>query len=232
MQLSSIVPWGRSYQEYAAMFALSESDIRRRILGCGDGPASFNAELTSAGGQVVSVDPLYEFDAAAIERRFEEVAPGIVAQVRQNPSDWVWSFHHNPDELLGRRRQTLQRFLGDYASGKLEGRYLAEALPALPFAASTFDLALCSHLLFLYSAHLSEQFHVDSALELCRVAQEVRIFPLVTLTHERSPHVPAVLEAVCAQGFHPQVIRVPYEFQRGANEMLLIQRDSARTARP
>src|SRR4051794_26223491 len=40
MQLSEIVPWGRSYQEYAAMFALSPADSRRRIIGCADGPAS------------------------------------------------------------------------------------------------------------------------------------------------------------------------------------------------
>ncbi|MCI5142695.1 MAG: SAM-dependent methyltransferase, partial [Candidatus Electrothrix sp. ATG1] len=40
-QLKEIVPWGRSFQEYVAMFALSEDDLGKRILGCGDGPASF-----------------------------------------------------------------------------------------------------------------------------------------------------------------------------------------------
>jgi hypothetical protein len=44
MPLTEIVPWGRSFDEYRAMFALSEGDLGGRILGCGDGPASFNAK--------------------------------------------------------------------------------------------------------------------------------------------------------------------------------------------
>lgn len=53
--LDQVVPWGRSYEEYLAMFALTEADLHKRILGCGDGPASFNAELTKRGGKVISV---------------------------------------------------------------------------------------------------------------------------------------------------------------------------------
>ena len=61
-QLKEVVPWGKSLEEYVAMFALSEDDLAKRILGCGDGPASFNAELTKRGGTVVSIDPLYGYD--------------------------------------------------------------------------------------------------------------------------------------------------------------------------
>jgi len=71
---------------------------------------------------------------------------------------------------------------------------------------------------------MSEEFHVRSVMELCRVAGEVRIFPLLTLAQERSPHLLAVCEAASAQGLRSQVVRVDYEFQRGGNEMLLIQR--------
>jgi len=224
MQLSEIIPWGRSFSEYAAMFALSETDSRLRILGCGDGPASFNAELTAAGGTVVSVDPLYAFVAADIADRFEQTAPTIMSQLRQTESEWVWRNHANPDALLRNRRVALGRFLEDFESGRAAGRYLPAALPDLPFSDGAFQLALCSHLLFLYSLILSEQFHVSSALELCRVAGEVRIFPLLTLAHERSPHLPAVCRAVTERGWRAQVVRVDYEFQPGGNEMLLIQR--------
>jgi hypothetical protein len=44
--LDRVVPWGRSFDEYVAMFALSSEDLGRRILGCNDGPASFNSGLT------------------------------------------------------------------------------------------------------------------------------------------------------------------------------------------
>lgn len=51
--LKNIVPW-RSFDEYVAMFALTDEDLRKNILGCGDGPADFNAEITKRGGKIVS----------------------------------------------------------------------------------------------------------------------------------------------------------------------------------
>ena len=57
--LDQIVPWGRTFDEYRRMFALTDADLTRRILGCGDGPASFNAEATLRGVRVLSIDPIY-----------------------------------------------------------------------------------------------------------------------------------------------------------------------------
>jgi hypothetical protein len=39
--LQSIVPWGRTLQEYRDMFLLDKQDLQQKILGCGDGSASF-----------------------------------------------------------------------------------------------------------------------------------------------------------------------------------------------
>lgn len=58
LTLDHFVPWGRSFWEYKAMFALTEADLAGRMLGCGDGPAGFNAEATRCGLTVVSCDPL------------------------------------------------------------------------------------------------------------------------------------------------------------------------------
>jgi len=55
MELEGIVPWGRSFNEYQVMFALSATDLQKSILGCGDGPACFNAQLTKAGGHIISI---------------------------------------------------------------------------------------------------------------------------------------------------------------------------------
>ncbi len=54
MKLNEVVPWGRSLLEYKLMFNLSEVDLNSKILGCGDGPASFNAEMTALKYDVVS----------------------------------------------------------------------------------------------------------------------------------------------------------------------------------
>jgi hypothetical protein len=73
----------------------------------------------------------------------------------------------------------MQQFLEDFPQGIQQGRYIISELPVLPFDTEQFDLALCSHFLFTYSDLLSQDFHLASIRELCRVAQEVRIFPLL-----------------------------------------------------
>jgi len=50
LALENVVPWGRSYAEYLRMFSLTEKELSVHILGCGDGPAAFNATLTRRGG--------------------------------------------------------------------------------------------------------------------------------------------------------------------------------------
>jgi hypothetical protein len=84
------------------------------------------------------------------------------------------------------------------------------------------DLALCSHFLFLYSRLLPADFHVAAVRELLRAAREVRIFPLLALGGERSAHVDPVMEAMRQDGHDVAIVTVPYEFQRGGNQMMRI----------
>ena len=221
--LSSVVPWGRSFDEYVRMFALTEADLASRILGCGDGPASFNAEATRRGATVVSCDPIYQFTAAQIRQRIDETATEVLEQARQNAHEFVWGDAIPSVEALGRVRMAAMRtFLDDYTAGTREGRYVNEGLPELPFSDGAFDLALCSHFLFLYSQQFDAAFHLQSIRELCRVAREVRVFPLLSLGAQSSPHVGLAREALNKDGFAVTVERVPYEFQRGGNEMLRV----------
>jgi hypothetical protein len=220
--LDRVVPWGRSFAEYERMFSLKPDDLKRPVLGCADGPASFNAEATKRGIEVVSVDPLYAFSAVEIRRRIKEVCPQVLEQTWQNRDGFVWNDFRSIEALGWMRLRTMVRFLKDYPAGREAGRYVLAELPKLPFADGAFALALCSHFLFLYSDHVSEPVHVDSVLELCRVADEVRIFPLVALGNQPSRHVAAVVRAVERLGRKAEIERVPYEFQRGGNEMLRI----------
>ena len=204
------------------MFGLTPDDLKGRILGCGDGPASFNAEMTELGHSVVSVDPIYAYSADEISARFEATAPTVIAQVRATPDNWVWRYHRNPDELLFNRRKALARFLADYEDGRMQGRYQVAALPEFAFPDKHFALALCSHLLFLYSEQLSEEFHIRSVNELCRVTDEVRIFPLLSLAVRPSPYVEKVRASLERSGWKSEIRKVNYELQRGGNEMLRI----------
>ena len=221
--LNDVVPWGRSYDEYARMFALREQDLRRRIIGCADGPASFNAEATRRGARVVSCDPLYAFGAEEVRERIDATSPEILEQTRKNAATFVWNTIASVDELGIVRKAAMTTFLDDYERGLEERRYIAAALPDLPFQDGAFDLALCSHFLFLYSERLGSDFHVDAARELCRVAGEVRIFPLLSLAGERSPFVDLVSAALARSGMEVSLEVVPYEFQRGGNQMMRIR---------
>jgi len=221
--LEEVVPWGRSFDEYRRMFALSDADLGLRILGCGDGPASFNAEATRRGANIVSCDPIYRWDAEQIRERIAVTYEQILEQTRQNIDDFVWDSIGSVDELGRIRMAAMQGFLEDYASGKAHGRYVDGELPALPFTASSFDLALCSHLLFLYSTQLGESFHRAAIMELCRIAQEVRIFPLLALGGQRSPFVAGNIAALREAGLAVSIETVPYEFRRGGNEMMRIR---------
>ncbi|MGI9612180.1 MAG: SAM-dependent methyltransferase [Acidimicrobiales bacterium] len=220
--LDDVVPWGRRFEEYRAMFALSNDDLTRRLLGCGDGPASFNAEATAAGVDVVSVDPIYAFSAADIRARVDSVFDDMVGQTAANAEDFTWGRGVDDlDDLVDKRRTAMETFLGDFEAGRAKGRYLPGELPRLSFADRSFDLAVCSHLLFLYGEQLSTQFHVDSVAELCRIAREVRIFPLLELGSVPSRHLPSVRSQLDGLGITTRIELVEYEFQRGGNQILV-----------
>jgi hypothetical protein len=222
--LEQVVPWGRSFDEYCRMFALSSDDLHSRILGCADGPASFNAEATAAGLTVVSCDPLYRFTTADIRRRIAETTEVIIDQTRRNQEEFVWTSIRSIEELRALRVAAMERFLADFETGKAQDRYVDAELPTLAFDDGAFDLTLCSHFLFLYSEQLSEDFHVAAITDMSRVAREVRIFPLLALGGARSPHVEPLIRRLQEDGFAVTVETVRYEFQRGGNQMLRLRR--------
>ena len=220
--LDQVVPWGRSFDEYAAMFALSDSDLRKSFLGCSDGPANFNCVLTQRGGLAVSADPLYHFTKKEIKDRITETYAKVMKQTSENQHEFVWDHIASVDELGKLRMNAMNDFLRDYTKGRKQGRYIEAALPFLPFKDRQFDIALCSHFLFLYSKQLSEDFHVLSIKELCRTASEARIFPLLELGSKRSRHLTAVTNRLRKDGFVVKIERVAYEFQKNGNEMLKV----------
>ncbi len=206
------------------MFALTPEDLGGRVLDCAAGPASFNAEATSEGRDVASYNPLYASTAEEIRSRIEATHATVVANARAARDEFVWRDIESPEHLREVRLAAMRRFLEDFPQGLREGRYLARALPHLGFSDGAFDLALCSHFLFTYSELLSLSFHVASIEEMCRVAGEARVFPLLQGYGGRSPHLQPVIGRLRERGYRVEIRRVPYEFQRGGDEMLAVAR--------
>lgn len=226
MHLENIVPFGRSLDEYIHMFTLTEEDFSRSILSVGDGPASFNAEGTKLGYEIKSIDPLYTFTTNQIRTRFDAVVDNIIAQVASTPDDWVWNYHKSPATLRVHREQVMDLFASDYAVGKASNRYEVGEMPHLKYPKSAYSLGLSSHFLFLYSDHLDQQFHLDSIIEMLRICNEVRIFPLLTLMLKPSPYLQPIIIQLQALGFNCEIQPVKYELQPGGNQMLKITRNT------
>ncbi|MEM7133586.1 MAG: SAM-dependent methyltransferase [Chloroflexota bacterium] len=220
--LEQVVPWGRSMDEYCHMFALTHDDLKSKILGCGDGPASFNREMTERGYHVTSIDPIYRFSAKEIEQRVRESYRLVVDPLYNNLQNYVWTRFKDPEELGAHRLATMQHFIEDYEEGRQEGRYQEQSVPHLAFADNAFDLALSSHFLFLYTEQLSYEFHKGAIIELCRVAEEVRIFPLMDLACQRSSYVARLEVDLAEMDYQVDIQKVPYEFQRDGGEMMCI----------
>ena len=222
LKLEKVIPWGRSLTEYVKMFHLTPNDLHVRILDCAGGPASFNAEMSHQGYSVISCDPIYQFSADEIAQRIQETYPTIIEGVKAAQEYYVWQDIQSPEQLGQIRMTAMELFVEDFPLGIQQGRYVIGELPRLPFECDRFDLALCSHFLFTYSDLISQELHLASIQELCRVAGEVRIFPLLNISGELSDLLPWVMKELTAQGYNLEIQQVPYEFQKGGNQLLRV----------
>ena len=225
-KLENVVPWGRSMQEYVRMFDLKPDDLKLNILDCGSGPASFNAEMTQQGYNVISCDPIYQFTAAEIARRVQETYQTIIDGTKIHYDRFVWQDIQSPEELGKIRIAAMNKFIADFPVGLQQGRYVMDELPHLSFQVRQFDLALCSHFLFTYSDNLSLDFHIAAISEMCRVAKEIRIFPLlVQFSGEISPWLQPVIDEMKKQGCEVEIRQVAYQFQKGGDRLLTVTSD-------
>ena len=85
---------------------------------------------------------------------------------------------------------------------------------------------MSSHFLFTYSEQLSADFHVTAIEEMCRVADKVRVFPLLNYDGKPSRLLHPVVSELRARGYRTETQRVSYEFQKGGNRLLSVTRET------
>ena len=209
-KLSSVVPWGRNFYEYKLMFALDDNDLKKKIAGFGDGPASFNYEASKLGYDIISFDPIYQFSAAELRKRIEEVRSIVMQHIK------------SLDELENVRMSAMRLFLDDFGNGRLEGRYIYHQLPEkLPYETHAFDIGLSSHFLLMYTS-LGYDFHIQAMTEMLRVCDEIRIFPIVDLDANKTELISDVIKYF-DRNYDIEIKQTEYEFQKGDNKLLIIK---------
>lgn len=213
---------GRTFAEYRRMFDLDVDALAgQRILDCPGGPGSFTATAAELGADPVAVDPAYGPSVDTLGSRCRRSIEDTVTQLREKRDLFVWDYYGDVETRGRFQRAAAERFLADYATQP--GRYVAAGLPNLPFADDAFDLTLSGNLLFLYDDRLSEGFHREALAELLRVtAGQLRIFPLASLDRTQSGLVESTIERLNIDGHRARLESVPYEFQPGATEMLVV----------
>jgi len=215
--------WGRPFWEYMQMFKLSKEDLDKRILDCAGGPAAFNDDLTKLGGSIVSVDPAYEMEPAAIKGHIDEAHKVVGRILGENMQHYNMDlYNHSVDEYCQVHMASMEDFLADFPVGRSEGRYLVGALPRLPFEDRQFDLALCGNLLFAYRDVFSIDFHVRAIEELCRVAGEARVFPVTRPGSRETTDLEDIMRQLTEHGYRAERVELAYEFRKFNKEMLRV----------
>jgi SAM-dependent methyltransferase len=214
----------RAYEEYAAMFALTADDLSGTVLDCSAGAASFVTVARANGTTAYAVDPAYALSRDELARSVrEDLERGSrIAEEHSDRFDWAWFGGRDGRERM--RRSAGARFLTTLATSPQV--FVAGELPRLPFRDRSFDLVLCSHLLFTWADVLGLDWHLAALLELTRVSRrEVRVFP--TVLQGRGDAVPfwdELLAALFEQGLAAEERQVPYRFQVAGNRMLVVSR--------
>jgi SAM-dependent methyltransferase len=202
------------------MFDLSDDDLSgATVLDCCAGGSSFAADTDA---QVVAMDPAYVADRDQLDASVLESLRDGGQIIDNNAEHFDWSWYGEPARRSEMRTQAAQRFLTDLRTRP--HRYVAGALPHLPFATGAFDLVVCSHLLFTWAHLLDADWHRAAITELARTTRrEVRIFPLVVSgTGEPVGFLPELRADLHAAGHRTEIRPVPYRFQRGGDHMLVI----------
>ncbi len=217
-----VVLLGRTFDEYAGMFALDDATLRgKRILDAASGVSSFTAEANAKGYDVTGSDRVYVLDADEIERKCAADVAFNAKTLQGIEANYVWDFFADVEALTAQRERAYRAFIADYREHG-HARYTTTNYPESGFADGQFDLALVSHFLFLYDEQLDWDFHRATLLELLRISRQVRLFPLVNMRTERASAILAMAEDPAFAAFEMRIVPVEYEFIRNSREMMVI----------
>jgi hypothetical protein len=215
---------GYGVEDYIMMFDLTEAELDRTILDCHPGASVFSEEMASSRHNVLATDPLYQKPVEEIRQAVVKGQANLIQAVEQHPEQ----YHYGVLELkekLELREVRIERFLADIPKGVASGRYHTDGLPNLSsFQAESFDLALMHH--YLFTETFDVNFHLQCILEMTRVSNEVRIFPLVDRKGELSPFIGDIVATLQAKGLGAELRGVPFCFQKKGNAMLRVWNES------
>jgi hypothetical protein len=194
----------RPLPAYRDMFLLTDDDLYAGpILDCPAGASPFGALVRALGGEAVGVDPAYAEPDGLVQRAAADIAR-VAEWQRAHPAGFNWSYLGSPEKLSRSWTAALEVFAADFAPD--DSRYVAAALPHLPFPDGRFALTLSGFLLFVYPELFGHAELLAALRELVRVTRgEVRIYPLTSSAGESYGELPALRAALDADGIDTEI---------------------------
>ncbi|TFD94342.1 SAM-dependent methyltransferase [Jeotgalibacillus sp. R-1-5s-1] len=222
LELEKVIFIGRTYEEYIDMFVLSEADLKdKKILDCPSGACSFTATGHTKGLNITAADIVYDFSADDLYAKGQEDLQHAMTHMEKAKDNYRWQYFTDISHLHEHREKALLTCTQDMQENP--DRYIPVELPVLPFDDQAFDILVSAHFLFTYADRLDFQFHLDTLNELLRVTkEEIRLFPLIDLEGKRYEHLDRLIDYLQNKGYQVTEMKVPYEFQKGANAILRI----------
>ncbi|MFI9162757.1 hypothetical protein [Kitasatospora aureofaciens] len=205
----------RPLDEYCALFGLTRARLAALpgpVLDCPGGAAALAAEARALGCRVIAADPAYalplpEVAARALAAR-TSMAVAMAARPELYPSPGPRR-PDRPDRYLRSWDRARRLFAEDSATHPQ--RYVAAALPRLPFADGAFALTLSGYLLFAYPELFGSERQLAALIELVRVTAadgEVRVQPLHDGHGRRCGHLDRLRYALGGRRIASEVRRV------------------------
>ena len=214
-----IPTWVHSLEDYQRMFDLQDQDLSRLILDYPAGISSFNAQMHARGfHRVISADDYYDLKPLDMAKHVDQTIQQLAMQLESYADRIHPEKNKTVEDILNAWNHDAQLFLSDYSVGKLDGRYQSARLPRLPFTDFQFELVLCSDLLFRDKMALPEK----TIIELCRVAHEVRIFPLLDEQGKIATDLGPTLLILQNKNYGTEIREVPYQLLKGSNAVLRV----------
>lgn len=216
---------GRTMDEYERIFDLDLSEwTGQSVLDCPGGACAFVPEANTGDVDAVGVDMLYDTPPERLREKCAADVDMAIEGFDGAEAEFVWSYYDDVADVRDHWSRAYQTFIADYEEHFGTSRYVAAELPDLPFEDDSFSLVLSAHLLFLYSEDLTHEFHEQSLLELARVAaEEVRVYPLAQFDGTEYGRLDELRKTLARAGYVTERRTVPFEFQQGATEMLVIE---------
>lgn len=207
------------------MFSLTGDELAAmRIFHCYAGGSVFAAQMQQQPHPVIACDPLYTKPVSEIKAKLEQTQQALLTHPEK------YAITREQAEIFVRSHQAkMQLLLADLPKGIQEKRYTGDHFPTLTYEKEAFDLALIAHYLFT-DDKLDTAFQITALQELMRIANEVRVFPLITRSGALAMGVGEVVAALQNLGFGVEIRSVPFMLQKQGNAMLRVWSPSCSVA--